>query len=135
MAGEGVKRLIDREVEHVGDAERLSVVERRPDAQNLFLVALPAAVGAGKVDVGEKLHLDMLPACARTAGAAAGAGIEGEVAGLESGDDGFRRGAEKFADRRECAYIARGIAARGAPEGALVDEFNAGRQVARKPGG
>ena len=77
----------------------------------------------------------MLPACARTAGAAAGARIEGEVARLEPGDDGFRRGAEEFADRSECGHIARGIAARGAPEGALINEFNAGRQVARKPGG
>ena len=70
MPREGLDRLVHGHVEHVGDAARPPVVERRPDAQD-FLLITPAAAGrAGEVDVREELHLDVLPARARAARAA-----------------------------------------------------------------
>jgi len=83
------------------------------------------ALGAGEVEVGEELHFDFLEAVSGAALAAAGAGVEGEVAGGEVVGFGGGGLSEELADVLEGAEEDGGGGARGAGEGGLVDEFDA----------
>ena len=109
-------RVLDRQVEHVGDV--LALVE---DLQRLAVVAPAVADVAGHVDVGQEVHLDLEHAVALAGLAAAARDVEGEapraVAALA------RRGhlGEELADRREQAGVGGRVRARRAADRRLVD--------------
>src|SRR6266403_3045410 len=65
----------------LGDGQLEDVADRPPpeaDLEDLRPKARPAALGAGHVDVGEELHLDLLEALAGARLAAAARDVEGE---------------------------------------------------------
>ena len=80
IVGKKVQRLVHREVEHIGDRAGGAAPCNR-DLQNLGAKAPAVAIGAAQIDVGQKLHLDMLEAVAAAGRAAAVTGIEAEGAG------------------------------------------------------
>ncbi len=111
--------FFDGLVEEIGDGVALvSILEGR------LVVALAFTFGAGEVEVGEELHLDLLEAIAETALAASGSGVEGEVAGLESSRFGFGGEGEKLADGLEGSEVDGGGGFGGFGEGSLVDELD-----------
>ena len=87
------------------------------------------ALGAGEVEVGEKLHFDLFEAVAGTALAASGAGVEGKVSGGEFAGFGGGGEGEELADVLEGAEEDGGSGTRGAGERGLVDELHAGEFV------
>ncbi len=116
VVAEGLHEGVGGHVQHVGDGEPLHA-----DLQHLVLEAPPLAVGAEEAHVGEKLHLHRLVArpLARRAPPSLDVereGARGVLAGLRLG-----RGGEAGADPVVHAEVGGGVAARGAPEGALVD--------------
>src|SRR5439155_1168032 len=115
----------------LGDGQLEDVADRPPpeaDLEDLRPKARPAALGAGHVDVGEELHLDLLEALAGARLAAAARDVEGEggrrvapetrlLGAREAGTDavegpeiGDRVGAGRGADRRAVASAAGGPA-------------------------
>ena len=110
-------RFRDSEVEDVGDGFPL-VGELESGAG----VAGAVALGAGEVEVGEELHLDLFEAVAPASFAASGARVEGKVSGGESGEGAVGAGGKEFADQFEGTEIDDGGRAGGAGEGGLVDD-------------
>ncbi len=108
--------FLDRHVEHV--RYRLALEQH---LQRLAVVALALAGGAGDVDVGQEVHLDLDDAVALAGLAAAALDVEGEAAGLVAARLGLGQAGEPFADWRERAGVGRGVGARGAADRRLVD--------------
>ena len=135
MIGEGRSGFFNRKIEHFVNRTPYPVVKLRTNGKDPVLPATAAADGAGKVNVGQELHLNVLPSCSRTVRASSFAGIEGKIRGRGSSLCGLRTGAEKFAYRCEYACVAGGIAASCTAERALVNKFHGGRQIAGKNGG
>jgi hypothetical protein len=67
------------------------------------------------------VHLDFYHAVALAGLAAAALDVEGKAAGLVAARLGFRQAGKPVADRRECAGVGGGVAARGAADRRLVD--------------
>ncbi len=122
LAGEQLDRLVHGQFEHVGDRAPAPVPAGQRDLEDLRPEALPVAVRAAQVDVGQELHLDVLEAVAAAGRAAAVAGVEAEGAGGVSALLRERRGGEALADRVERADVAGRVAARGLADRRLVDE-------------
>ena len=80
VVGKKGQRLMHREFEHIGDRAG-SAASGDCNLQNFGPEAPAVAVGAAQIDVGQKLHLDMLEAVAAAGRAAPIAGIEAEGAG------------------------------------------------------
>ena len=114
--GEEVDAFLDRHVEHVGD--RLALEQH---VERLAVVALAVADVAGDVDVGQEVHLDLDDAVALAGLAAAALDVEGEAPRLVAARLGFRQVGEPVADGREGAGVGRGVGARRAADGRLVD--------------
>ena len=114
--GEEVDGLVDRHVEDFGDV--LALVA---DLERLAVVARALADLAGHVDVGQEVHLDLEDAVAFAGLAAAALDVEAEAAGLVAAHARFARLAEEVAYRIEYARVRRGIRARRAADGLLVD--------------
>ena len=95
---EELQRLLDRHVEHVGDALALEA-----DLQRLAVVALAVALFAGHVHVGQEVHLDLdLPVAAADLAAPA-LDVEAETAGLVAACARLLRLREQLADHVEQA--------------------------------
>ncbi len=110
------QRLFDRRVEQVGDG--LALVLHR---QRLAVVARAAADVAEDVDVGQEVHLDALHAVALARLAAPALDVEGEAAGLVAALARFGQHRVQLADGREEPGVGRGVRARRAADGRLVD--------------
>ena len=89
-------------------------------------VALAVAVGAGDVEVGEKLHFDLFETVSGAAVAAAGTGVEGEETGVEITGLGLGSAGEELADGIEGTEENGGSGARGSGDGGLIDELDTG---------
>ena len=110
------QRLIDRELEHVGDGLASIVnVERLP------VVPPPLAFLARHVHVGQEVHLDADDAVALARFAAPALDVEREAARLEPSLPGLGQHRKQLADEREQARVGGRVAAWGAPDGRLVD--------------
>ncbi len=109
-------RVLDRHVEHVGDAPALEL-----HLQRLAVVALAVADVAGDVDVGQEVHLDLEHAVALAGLAAAALDVEAEAAGLVAARLAFGQAGEPVADLGEGAGVGRRVGARGAADRRLVD--------------
>ena len=113
---EEFKRLLHGHFQHVRDALALVV-----DLERFAVVALALADLAGHVNIGQEVHLDLELTVARAGLAAAAAHIEAEAARAVAARLRVRRGGEEVADVVEEIRIGRGVGARRAPDGALVD--------------
>ena len=111
--------FFDGLVEDLGDGLALVLV-----VEGGLVVALAFAFGAGEVEVGEELHLDLFEAVAEAAFATASAGVEGEEAGLEGGGFGFGGEGEELANGFEGSEVDGGGGFGGFSEGSLVDELD-----------
>ena len=110
------ERVLDGELEHLAD-----VHPTEPDVERLAIIALPAALLAGHVHVGEEVHLDLHEAVPLTGLAAPPLHVEGEAARAVPTELGLRHLGEELADRGEEPGVGRRIGARGAPDRGLVD--------------
>src|SRR5206468_2688093 len=113
---EELARVLDRHVEHVGDAAALEL-----HLQRFAVVAGAVADVAGDVDVGQEVHLDLDQAVALARLAAAALDVEGEAAGLVAARLAFGQAGEPVADLGEGAGVGGGVGARGAADRRLVD--------------
>ena len=109
-------RLFDGRVEQVGDGLALVL-----DRQRLAVVARAAAHVAQDVHVGQEVHLDALQAVALARLAAPALDVEGEAAGLVAALARLGEHRVQLADGREEAGVGRGVRARRAADGRLVD--------------
>ena len=91
------------------------------DLERLAVVPSALAHLAGHVDVGQELHLDLDDPIALAVLAAASLDVEAEPAGLVAADARLGDAGEQLADRGEQARVRRGVRARRAPDGALID--------------
>src|SRR5690606_16469076 len=108
--------FLNRHVENVGNALAAIIdIERRA------VVAFALADIAGDVDVRQEVHLDLDDAVALAGFAAAALDVEREAPGRIAARLRFRQAGEPVADRGEGAGIGRGVRARRAPDGRLVD--------------
>ena len=117
--GDGLEefhRVLDRHVEHVGDAVALEL-----HLQRFAIVARAVADVAGDIDVGEEVHLDLEHAVALAGFAAAALDVEAEAAGLVAARLAFGEASEPVADVGEGAGIGCRVGAGGAADGRLVD--------------
>ena len=113
---EELQRLLDRHVEHVGDALALEA-----DLERLAVVALAVALFARHVDVGQEVHLDLdLPVAAADLAAPA-LDVEAEAARLVAARPRLLGLREEVADHVEQARVGRRVRARRAPDRRLVD--------------
>ena len=117
MAGEVGERFLDGHVEDVVDVAALVL-----DVEDGGFVTGSVAFFAGKLDVGEELHLDGDGAVAFADVAAAAGDVEGEAAGGEALALGVGLGGEEGADVVEGLDVGDGVGARRAADGRLVDE-------------
>ena len=111
--GDGV---LDGEIEDVGDAVAVEL-----DGERFLIVTAAVTYFAEDVDVGQEVHLDAALAFALAGFAAAALNVEGEAAGLVAALAGFGEHGEEVADGGEDAGVGRGIGARGAADGGLID--------------
>ena len=91
------------------------------DLERFAVVALALANLAGHVDIGQEVHLDLELTVARAGLAPAAADIEAEAARGIASRLRVRGRGEKVADVVEEIRIGRGVGARRAADGALVD--------------
>ena len=77
---------------------------------------------ARDVNVRQEVHFDLHKAVAAARLAAAALDVEGEAAGAVAARLRVRRGGEQVADVGKQARIGRGVRARRAADGALVDD-------------
>jgi hypothetical protein len=112
---ENRQRVLDRQVEHVGDGVALEL-----HGQRLAVVAAAVADTRRDVDVGQEVHLDADHAVALAGLAAAALDVEGEAAGLVAAR-GFGQHGEPVADGVKGAGVGRGVGARRAADRRLVD--------------
>ena len=110
------QRLIDGEIEHVGD--RLAAV---PDLERLAVVAAALALLARHIDVRQEVHLDRDDAVALAALAAAALDVEREASRTEPARARLRQHREQLADEREESRVGRRIRSRRAADGRLID--------------
>ena len=110
------QRLIDGEVEHVGD--RLAAVL---DLERLAVVAAALALLARHVDVGQEVHLDGDDAVALARLAASALDVEREAPGPEAARLRLGQHREQLADEREEAGVGRRVRARRAADRRLID--------------
>ena len=89
--------------------------------QSFGVVAAAAADFAGDIHIRQKIHFDAAQAVALAGFAAAAFYVEAEAAGLVAALARFGKHGEKFADGRENAGVRRGIRARRAADGRLID--------------
>ena len=113
---EELDRLLDRHLEHVGDALALEA-----DLERLAVVALAVALLAGHVDVGQEVHLDLDLAVAAADLAAAALDVEAEAARLVAARPRLLGLGEELADVVEDAGVGGRVGARRAPDRRLVD--------------
>lgn len=116
-------------VDGIDDGEMEDVVDgfsEIVEIQGGGFVTLAVAIGAGDVEVGEELHLDFFKAVSGATVAAAGPGVEGEEASGQLANLGLGCAGEKLANRIEGSEENSGGGARGAGDGGLIDEFDAG---------
>ena len=113
---EEFERLLHGHFQHVRDALALVV-----DLERFAVVALALANLAGHVDIGQEVHLDLELTVARAGLAPAAADIEAEAARTVAARLRVRGRGEEVADVVEEIRIGRGVGARRAPDGALVD--------------
>ena len=106
----------DRHVEHVADG--LAVVG---DLERLAVVPLSVTHLAGHVHVRQEVHLDLYLAVALAGLAAAAGHVEREAPRPVAAHAALRRGSEQRAQVVPQADVGRGVASRGAADGALVD--------------
>ena len=116
LVGEELERLLDRQVEHLGD-----VLALERDVERVAVVARALAHLARHVDVGEEVHLDLDRAVARARLAAAALHVEREAPGLVAADLRLLRGREQRADLVEHAGVGGRVRAGRAPDRRLVD--------------
>ena len=109
---EECERLLDRQVEDVGDGEP-SVA----DLERLAVVATPLADLAGHVDVGEEVHLDAERAVAVARLAAAALHVEAEAPRLVAAELRLRCRRVQLAQMVEQPRVGRGVRARRATDG------------------
>ena len=110
------QRLIDRQVEHVGD--RLAAIL---DLERLAVVAAALALLARDVDVGQEVHLDRDHAVALARLAAAALDVEREAARLEAARLRVGHHREQIADEGEQAGVGGRIRSRRAADRRLID--------------
>ena len=110
------QRLLRGHVEHVRDI--FALIE---DLQRLAVIPLAVADLAGDEDVRKEVHLDLHEPVAAAGLAAAALGIEREPARAVAARARVGRRGEQVADVVEDAGIGRGVGARHAADGALVD--------------
>ncbi len=106
-AGDGLEErggVLDRHVEHVGDAAALEL-----HLQRFAVVALAVAHVAGDVDVRQEVHLDLDHAVALAGLAAAALHVEAEAARLVAAHARLGQLGKQLADRGEDAGVGRGI--------------------------
>ena len=116
MRVEEARRIVDGHVQHIRD--RLALAE---DLERLAAVA-PALAGlAGHEHVGQEVHLDAPHALARADLAATALHVEAEAAGLVATDLRLGHAGVDRPDLVEDPGVGRGVRARGAPDGGLVD--------------
>ena len=107
---------LDRELEHVRD--RVALVAH---AQGRLVEALALTLLAAHEDVRQEVHLDLAHAVALARLAAAALHVEGEAAGLVAVHPRFGQLREEAADLVEDLDVGDRVAARRAPDRALVD--------------
>ena len=113
---EELDRFVDGHVEDFGDV--LALVAH---LEGLAVVARALADLAGHVDVRQEVHLDLEDAVPAASLAASTLDVEAEPPGLVAAHLRFARLAEEVADGIEYARVGRGVRARRAPDGLLVD--------------
>ena len=106
-----------RHVEHFGDAAAFV-----RDLQGLAVVAPSAALIAGHVHIGEEVHVDLQLAVALAFLTTPARGVETEAPGFVTAHPRHRELSEELANGREQAGERRGIRARAATDGGLVDD-------------
>ena len=116
LVGEELERLLDREVEDIGD-----VLALERDVEGVAVVARALAHLARHVHVGEEVHLDADRAVARARLAAATLHVEREPARLVAAHLRFLGGREQRADLVEHAGVRGRVRTRRAPDRRLVD--------------
>src|SRR6185369_8773518 len=89
--------------------------------ERLAVVARALAFGAFDEDIGQEVHLDPLHTLALAGLAAAALYVKAEAAVPVAADFGFAGFGEGLADEIEYAGVGRGVTARGATNGRLVD--------------
>ena len=105
------ERVLDRHVEHVGDAQPAEA-----HLERLAVVALSLAHLARHVDVGQEVHLDLHEAVALARLAAAALHVEREAPGPVAADLRLGQFGEQLANRREEPGVRRRIRARRAAD-------------------
>ena len=108
--------VFDCHVQHVGDGFALEF-----HFQGFAVVAVAVADVAGDIDIGQEVHFDLDQAVARAGFAAPAFDVEAEAAGFVAAGQRFRQAGEPIADVGEAAGIGRGVGARGAADGGLID--------------
>ena len=110
-----------RKLKGVGDGQ-LPALTLKLHLKHLGTEAPAVAVGTAQIDVGQKLHLDMLEAVAAAGGTTPIARVEAEGAGAVAPLQRQRRLGEQLADRIEGAHHTGGVGARGLADGRLIDQ-------------
>ncbi len=110
------RRLLNRHIQHVGDALAFVV-----NLQRLAVVAFALADLARHIHIRQEVHLDLDDTLALTGFAAPTLDVEGEAARLVAANARLRHLGEEFANAGEGIGVGRGIRARRAPNGRLVD--------------
>ena len=116
VVAEQLGGLGNAHVEHVRD--RLALVG---DPERGLVEALPEALLAGHVDVGQEVHFDLTQAGALAALAATAFDVEREAALLEPVDLRLGQSGEEVADQVEEFDVGRGVAAGGSTDRLLID--------------
>ena len=110
------QRVVDRQLEHVGDRQTAEA-----HLERLAIVALALAHLARHVDVGQEVHLDLHETVALTRFAAPALHVEREAPGPVAANLRFGQLGEQLANRREQARVRRRIRARRAADRTLID--------------
>ena len=111
------------QVQHIGHIQSPAPARDR-DFKNLWPVALAIAVRTAKIDIAQKLHLDMLEAGAAARCAASIAVVETEFGRGVAALPGKRRSSKNLADRIPGPDITRGVGARRLADRGLVDKHH-----------
>ena len=111
-----LQRVVDRLLEHVGDAQTAEA-----HLERFAIVPLAFAHLARDVDVGQEMHLDLHETIALTRFAASALHVEREAPRPVAANLRFGQLGEQLANRREQARVRRGIRARRATDRTLVD--------------
>ena len=113
---EELQRVVDRQLEHVGDDQTAEA-----DLERLAIVALALAHLARHVDVRQEVHLDLHETVALARLAPSALHVEREAPRSVAANLRLGQLGEELADRREQAGVRRRIRARRAADRTLVD--------------